>query len=376
MFHESFLFNPDGADLLQEKSAIKGIPIPPIKSILIVPRSLCMHLRVNCVGVPRLRMTDFARLQVQAMSPFSQFGSFVVRQGDWLQIWLWDIEIEMEFARKHGAHRWVVALPQSVYSKPVAEGVVWLKNPGAQGVEGQLWRNNLLIDSLWLEEFPTQEHWGTLRAQMPELNFLGWPKMLGDAPTEAFSVRQQRPWCRNLTPRARHRAPVRWDHVVPAFLVVATAGLTGWGAWLYSQKLAYEAILSEGVASQELRLVELEPLVQARQQTQQTLAWVNAVHGLVPAPAVNELLEELASILTRQGLVVREIEINPPTIQATLVAINGGEPRLTAVLGALENHPWFYDARFVDVSGGTGFKFSWRMRSSLPPIVDSKQGKQ
>jgi hypothetical protein len=145
-------------------------------------------------------------------------------------------------------------------------------------------------------------------------------------------------------------------------LVLATAGLAGWGSWLYSLKTSQQQAIDQGLESQERLLAELEPVQQARQRASTTLAWINTAQALSPAPTAHSIIVELADIFTRQGLVVRELEINAPTVQVTLVATAGGSPRLTAVLGVLENHPWFYDARFVDVSGGTGFKFAWRLR--------------
>ena len=99
------------------------------------------------------------------------------------------------------------------------------------------------------------------------------------------------------------------------------------------------------------------------------------VRELPSTPATHGIVAELADIFTRQGLVVRELEINAPTVQATLVATSGGSPRLTAVLGALESHPWFYDARFVDVSGGTGFKFAWRLRADAATPTSNSNSK-
>ncbi|NMM77913.1 hypothetical protein B2J89_14620 [Acidovorax sp. SRB_24] len=149
--------------------------------------------------------------------------------------------------------------------------------------------------------------------------------------------------------------------------------MVGGGSWIYSEKEAHQEAINQGHQSQERLLAELEPMQQARQRTTKTLGWINTVQTLSPVPSTHSVITELADILTRQGLVVRELDINAPTVQATLVATAGGSPRLTAVLGALENHPWFYDARFVDVSGGTGFKFAWRLRAQAPTSPEKGQ---
>jgi hypothetical protein len=63
---------------------------------------------------------------------------------------------------------------------------------------------------------------------------------------------------------------------------------------------------------------------------------------------------------------VRDIDINGPTIDATLIAPPGVTPRLTAILGVIENSELFYDARFNDVVPGGGFRFSWRIQTPSP----------
>lgn len=362
MLHKSYLFNSQEPDVLLSKPVFKGLPASFIRLDLVVPRQLCTHFRISCAGVPRLRLAAFAQLQVQAMAPFVHYGTYVIHQGNWLHAWVWDAAIETAFSNKHGSEHRFHALPYSLYSTPVANGVVWLASPSHQGIEAQLWQNKQLIDSQWFDTPPSEANWADLRALTPELESTGWPVTLPTPNAAQTCAIQPRPWGSNLIPRKHLRYKINWTYIVPSSLVIATAGLAGWGAWLYSQKETYQQAITLGIKSQERRLAELEPIQKARQRTQQTLMWVNAANALAPAPTTSDILNELANIVTRQGLLVRELEITPPTMQATLVATTGGSPRLTAVLGALENHPWFQDARFVDVSGGSGFKFSWRMR--------------
>jgi hypothetical protein len=256
-------------------------------------------------------------------------------------------------------------MPLSLYSAPVDRGVVWLASANQAGIEAQLWQSKQLIDSQWFDVVPSDAIWEKLHSLTPELKSLGWPSTSPAPDILPINSVQKQPWGRNLIPRKRIRNPVNWTFIVPATLAVATAVLSGWGAWLYGQKEAHKQAIEVGTQSQERRLAELEPIHKTRQQTEKALAWINAVNALAPAPTTNEILGELADIVARQGLLVRELEINLPTLQATLVAPTSGSPRLTAVVGAIESHPWFYDARFVDVSGGTGFKFTWRMRPSI-----------
>ncbi|MDZ4187679.1 MAG: hypothetical protein U1D25_06170 [Hydrogenophaga sp.] len=256
-------------------------------------------------------------------------------------------------------------MPHSLYSNPIANGIVWLGTHGSSGVEGQLWKNRQLMDSMWFEQKPDAFAWAALHAQFPGFHALGWPLALPANSAVTAPAAAQRPWSSNLTPRLQHRSRIQWSSLAPLALVLSSAGLAGWGSALYSEKTVLQREIDQGLESQERLVAELEPLQKARQSANGTLGWINATQALSPAPTVHGIIAELADIFTRQGLVVRELEINPPTVQATLVATSGGSPRLTSVLAVLESHHWFYDARFVDVSGGTGFKFAWRLRPDV-----------
>ena len=102
---------------------------------------------------------------------------------------------------------------------------------------------------------------------------------------------------------------------------------------------------------------------QDRDAVQSLQRWLASAQTLVSTPTKLETLNEMATMFTRQGLVVRELELTPPTVSATLVSAGGSDIRLTAVIGAIEANPLFTDARFVDVSGGNAFKFTWRLKS-------------
>lgn len=373
MFHESCLFNPHGTDALLERPFFGHLP-GRLKALrLVIPRHLCTYQRIECAGVPFLKLGNFAKLQVQALTPFSNYGSCAIRQANWLHIWIWDAAIESAFSEKHGNRQHFSVLPYSLYSTPKASGLIWLVAPGSTGLEGQLWKDSQLVDSMWFDAPPDADTWAVLHAQNPGLHTLGWPLALPFTSAPQTIASAPKPWGRNLTPRRQNRPRIQWASLAPAALIAATAALVGWGSWIYSEKEAHQEAINLGQQSQERLLAELEPLQQARQRTTQTLAWINTVQALSPAPSTHSVIAEMADIFTRQGLVVRELDINAPTVQATLVATAGGSPRLTAVLGALENHPWFYDARFVDVSGGTGFKFAWRLRAEAPTSTEKGQ---
>ncbi|MDR6212837.1 hypothetical protein QE399_000526 [Paracidovorax wautersii] len=368
MLHRIYLFNPAGADVQLKTTGKWVLPAWLARLRMVVPRSLCTFHRVRCSGVPRFKLRDFARLQAQALSPFVAHGCAATRQGSWLCLWIWDRALEAEFAQKHGiAESGFSVLPLSFYARTIPSGVTCSPQEDGRGVEYLLWKDKLLQDSLWFPVAPTPEEWSALLANTPDLASMGWPDALPSVQSARPSF-SQKAWARNLIPQAASGMAFDWNVMAPTVLTVASIGLVGWSASLWSQKAAYQHAIDSLTHNQEQRLAQLEPLQQARQRAQQVIDWVRSAQSLGPVQPTHALINDLAPVITRQGLVVREIDINPPTVQATLTAPGGGSPRLTAVLGALEGRPYIYDARFVDVSGVMGFRFSWRLKDQITPL--------
>ncbi|WP_156919851.1 hypothetical protein [Comamonas composti] len=335
---------------------------------IVIPRSLCLYQRISCLGVPRLRLASFAQIQVQSHSPFARTGSFALQQDQWLHLWLWNKELEDQIEAGHASAQRFLLWPSSLLSTPAASGVSFQRLPQAPGIELLLWSKRQLVDSLWFETLPTPVEWSELLAQTPELIALGWPPQLPDKAT-AQTPGKSVLWGRNLTPRPESRRAVQWPTFINAGLAVATVGMMAWAAWTYGQKIAAQQVLDEGLQSSQSAAAALEPLLRVREQAQNTVNWLHQADSLVPQPSTGTLLSSLSSTWPRQGVVLRELEISAPTVQATFVSATAGSPiKLTTILDQIASNPLFYDARFIDVSGD-GFKFSWRIKAS----ADSQQ---
>ena len=155
--------------------------------------------------------------------------------------------------------------------------------------------------------------------------------------------------------------------VARAALWVGTAVLAAGTAATLTERYEHTQAITQGVENQKKRLAELEPVQQDRDAVQSLQRWLANAQTLVSTPTKLDTLNEMATMFTRQGLLVRELEVTPPTISATLVSAGGSDIRLTAVIGAIEANPMFTDARFIDVSGGNAFKFTWRLKSNSNP---------
>lgn len=329
---------------------------------VILPRELCIYQRIPCKGVPRLRMRAFAQIQTQSLSPFASTGSFALHQAEWLHLWLWNKDLEEQMARHFAPGQRFSIWPSSLLGSPRDSEVSLLQTSQVPGIELQLWQQRMLADSLWLPSFPSQDEWAALYAQTPELQSNGWPEQLPTQPPS--SPANTAVWGRNLTPRPESKLQVRWPSLINLGLSLVTVAMLGWAGWIYGQKNSAQYIIDTGLQTQAAEAVAMEPLLQARQRAQHNLDWLHQASKLSPQPTTNSLLLELADTWPRQGMALRELEILPPTIQATLTPSNstGSSIKLTAMLELIENSPNFHDARFVDVAGNGAFKFTWRIK--------------
>ena len=373
MLSQSFLFESGGSDHLLGGRAVPFLPSIFQNLRLVVPQESCVYARVNCAGIPRLGLAGFARMQAEQLSPFQVFGACAVRQDQTLHVWMWDKAIETDFAEKHAGRTPSSVLPQALFSVPRDQGVSWLRYKNQQGASAQLWRGGKLVDSIYWPLPPTAESWANQSAQRPELAARGWPQALPAGSIAGAQVLAEKPWGRNLLVNPVQLPAIQLLPLARAALWLATAALAAASAAYLSERYAHQQAIAEGAISQKQRMAALEPEQQARDAAQSIGRWIQSAEALSPRPAKIDILEAAAVLLTRQGLVVRDLEFTPPTITATLVQATGTELRLTSVIGAIEASPLFYDARFIDVSGGNAFKFTWRIRGDAGRFAASAQ---
>lgn len=372
MIVESFLFNPAGAGTAWgTRAKAVGLLASLVPAALrglrmVVPQDQCFYARASCAGIPLRGLAGFARLQAEQLSPFQNFGAYAVRQDQVLHVWMWDKTLEIDFVNQHPGRSLRSVVPQVLFSAPRERGVSWSRYVGAGGKTGAsalLWRANKLVDLIYFAQPPASESWVAMLMQQPQLLLLGWPSevLSGSAPGTIAVL--DKPWARNLLVNRWAVPPLALQPLARLVLWCCTVGLAAASATFLAQRYADEKAIADSAESQKQRMAALEPQQQARDVAQSLGRWIASAEALSPRPAKIDLLNEAAVLLNRQGLVVRELELTLPTVSATLVPTTGAELRLTSVISAIETNPLFYDVRFVDVAGGNGFKFTWRLRT-------------
>ena len=330
---------------------------------------MCVVFRTSCQGVPRLSLRGFAQLQAEQLMPFQNSGVFAVKQGQMMHFWLWDKTLEVNFAEKHEGRTPRQVFPQSVFSPPIERGVQWFRHPQQHGIEAQLWSNRLLVDTLYFDVSPTADDWRVLIAQQQDLLATGWPAELPAGTQNPVTRFIKKPWASNLLRPALRLPRLQFAPIARAALWASSAVLAAGTAATLTERAQHQSAINQGVENQKKRLTELEPAQKARDSVQSLESWLASAQALSPRPSKLDIMNEIATMVIRQGLSVRELELIPPTVSATLVPATGSDIRLTAVISAIEANPLFTDARFVDVSGGNGFKFTWRLRDATSSLA-------
>jgi hypothetical protein len=330
------------------------------KEVLVIDRSQCLHERIALNGLSRWHWQSFAQLQVKTKSAFARTGWCAAVQGDFLHLWTWDAQLEAEATRQLSGRQPGRVIASSLLGKRQAHGVQWIKSKHGEGVEAKLWRADQLVDSRWFEKIPSETEWKLWQSTLGEVVSAQWPLNLNQVYAQPLETKA---WVRPITPKRTQAAPsfliANWRVVL---LAVISVGLMSWLAFLFGQQERIKSSLAQAQEQRTKKLADFESVSSQRQTAQERLKWLDAVAANEQSISMYDLIEASTSIVLKLGLALREIDIGAGVVNATVVVPAGVNFRITSMINALEREPLFYDARFVDVIGGDGFKFTWRLR--------------
>ena len=364
MLRNYYLFDRQGNDRLLSKGHAPKALRDALGPVLVIPRSLCLYLRLDARNVPAWRLRSYVRLQLLAQSPVLQPDVYVARQGEWLHVWLWDREYAASFAKRHRmkASR-IEALPSSVLTRRARAGVVWSRCPESNGLQAQLWQAGRMMNDSWFEEQPDALAWRTWREDSLRRHGTTWPEQPEFGHDQQFPAR---PWARNLL---REPATALLQAGAPAARLAigsAIVATTGFGVWLFAQRHAYETVQQQLQDDKAQMAAKLAPLEQARASALQAQRWMAQVDGLRPRRLTLDVIRRIGTVLTAQGAVLRDLDIQGDVVRATVVP-TVGELNLTELTAALTRATDFEDVRFIDPVSPNGFRFSWRLRNDDKP---------
>ena len=124
----------------------------------VVAREFCLYLTVPCAAVPAARRRDFVAVAVRRAAPFADADWYAAWRGDIAQVWLWSrAAVRGALVEAAGASR-IRMLPESALRGAMqAQGAELLAD--REGCEGRLWRDGVLVASMWWPTAPEAAAW-------------------------------------------------------------------------------------------------------------------------------------------------------------------------------------------------------------------------
>lgn len=291
----------------------------------VLARALCHFKLVDLSHVPLDARAQALSLQVAQFSPHPATGHYAVWRNGRALVWYWDqAAVQRGMAEEDLSVRRVRVLPESVLYVPGTSGLRLIRN--LQGVEGQCWQDDRLMQSRWWKDVPDAAEW------------LAFQRDIGLA---RESRQSEAPQILNLelnhTPQLSSSAggeAAGWrdERAVYALLALALFTPTAWiGAKLIKAELAQRATLASTV---ELEAKAL-PQFDAREQALRAAARANALGGLDPYPSQLELMARVASALPKGATNLKEWDFRDGKLKIVLVMQNNTFSS-SALVGALQ----------------------------------------
>ena len=375
-----YLFDPKGEDRLLGRSNLPQLLRGWEKTLLVMPRALCIHEQIDCSSLPAWKFwlwRRVAQLQAKVRSPFTQTGFCALRQANTLHLWMWDAHHELAFAQRHPGATIERVLASAVFAPLQAQGVNVQDDGAGLGWQACLWSQGALLDTMAVPMTSVQawdeQVWRQQASERNEqLNLkpafawpLNWKPSHSGAPALSPIVSPAaKKWPGLLLPTAeRLELRLVWPKWRRWGLIASSLAVAAFLGAVFAQYDGLEKKLALAKSQRDQRIQTLENATQQQKSAQKIVDWLDRVAALQPKLTMAQYVQQLSERLQRIDMAVRELELAGTTASATLVPI-GPNFKITRVIDALESEPLFYDARFVDVVGGDAFKFTWRLREA------------
>jgi len=309
----------------------------------VLSRPFYRFCRFDLKNVPKPRRVQALELQIRQWTPFANTGRYLVWQGEDALVWAWDADrLGADLATQNLNSKRVEILPESLLHFPLANGLRLAAC--LDGVEGQLWREGLLVHSRWWPTVPTEAAW---------LNF---QRDAGDSaelqstvvPSPAAPEWLHRPWAKNV-PAGRGGA---WAAPYETWLVSAgvlvLAGMTSWyGIQLVKIKQAVE------LRKNELKTAETiaRPMLEARQRALDAQVRIKLLQKAGHYPDQLALMATVAKLLPKHTVTLNEWDYRDDKLKITVASPN--KLSNSVLIKELLDSGWFGDVRAAPTSALT-----------------------
>ncbi len=213
-------------------------------------------------------------------------------------IWGWDAElVEAAMSAKKLDIKRTNIIPETLLNQRQEQGVHLVTC--MDGVEGQVWRNNSLINSRWWSKLPSYDDWMNFQRDagiQPD-------RQIDKVPTPNPQYYGQTPWGRSV---ANDMSPVFGEKlelwlVITIFLCLYMATIWQGSKWFKLQTANSEAGREFEVLSQQSA-----PILEARGNALESLGRLNLLQSLDPYPEQIALMARVTEVLPKDGVHLKE----------------------------------------------------------------------
>lgn len=317
----------------------------------IVARELCAYTVVHASAVPAGKRRDFAATAVRRWSPFADPQSHVEWVGDRAMVWAWSRTRVLGDPDEAP----VQAQPRRLFPESLFRGVPHAAGEELvamdHGVEGRVWRGNVLAASAWWPAPPSLPEWNAF------LRGAGMPTM-ADVPVATDSVLAAAPWSarrpRDLGEMAAHYRGL----LVAVACGIAVAALAA--------PLAAAVALAVSIGQVEAEIADqdegLQRILAAREQAGRDADAIRELLALRPPATQVGLVAEVARLLPAGEWQLREWRMSDPRTLELVLRMPQADP--AALVEAWEASPRFsaVTVDLLDAPGEIG------IRAAIEPL--------
>ncbi len=273
-------------------------------------RSVCHYQLWSLTEIPASRRSSVLQLKMQQWSPFSEYDSYQVWQGGQVQVWIWDKQKQQQLLAETGIKK-ASLIPETLLRPKATTEVVQLVD-SMEGIEGQIWKDGLLVGSRWWPQLPSQTEWEHFQRAH------GLPA-LPQLPSVVEQPLLDRPWGRHTA-----RAGSQWTAVQERFAVLlGIAIFTVFLTWEMVGIFKWKPALTTVRTQIEELTEKMAPILKARNQAMTDKQLIESQLALNPYPSQIELMTQVIEKLPgpeakllewdyQTGVLSFTVEVNQP----------------------------------------------------------------
>ena len=300
----------------------------------LLARHLCAYTVLDGAAVPARKRKGFVEMALARWSPFADTQSHVEWVGDRAMAWAWSRGRVLAGPDGMALPQPRRVLPESMFrGAPQVSGEQLVQLD--EGLEGRVWRDNVMVASRWWSEPPELAEWNEFRRGAGLSPAAAAPDIL-------VSELQTQPWAASGSPDIREAFGHYRGYLALAAAGIATAVLMALLVGVVALKISIWQV-DKQIAEQEQ---VLDKIITARDDALQARAAIDARLALRPPAGQIELMGLVSGLMRGQWQLLEWKVPDARTLEVTARMVNP-DPR--AIVTA-----WEASKRFTDVTAELG----------------------